>query len=135
MKLSEVKKELGGKGKLVWIEPEYNEDGFSLVFHPNSEVKYGYDPDRMYAFEKFIDCDDYNSLVLNTLKNIFGVSKVFVFQETACGTDSIDKDKFTKLGENRTHEFYDSDCSYLVVVPKSVSGSIPDTVAELIKVF
>lgn len=135
MKLSEIKKELGGKGKLVWIEPENNEDGFSLVFHPNSEVKYGYDPDCMYAFEKFIDCDDYNSLALNALKKIFGVTKVFAFQETACGTDSIDKEKFTKLGENRTHEFYDSDCSYLVAVPKSVSDFIPENEVELIKGF
>jgi len=135
MKLSEIKKELGGKGKLVWIEPENNAYGFSLVLHPNREVKFGYDPDCMYAFEQFTDCEDYNSMALNALKKIFGVTKVFAFQETACGTDSIDKERFTKLGENRTHEFYDSACSYLVAVPKSVSDSIPDNDGEMIKVF
>lgn len=125
MKFSEIKKELGKKGKLVWIETENGADGFSLVLHPNSDVKYGYDPDCMYAFEKFVNCSDYNSIALNAIKSAFRVNRVFAFQESGYGADSLDKEKFTKLGENRTHEFYDSNCSFLVLVDgeKDVVGN------------
>jgi hypothetical protein len=131
MKLSEIKKELGNKGKLVWIETDNGADGFSLVYHPHEEVKYGYDPACMYAFEKFINCDDFNSIALNAIKRAFGVTKVFAFQDVGYGTDSLDKTKFVKLGENRTHEFYDSDCSFLVLTDgkNDVVGNEYDGVA------
>lgn len=115
MKLNEIKKELGNKGKLVWIEPENNTEGFSLVFHPNSEVKYGYDPDILYDFEKFVNCDGTDSFVIRAIKEAFGVDKVFAFQETAVTTDSLEESNFTKLGKNRYFDFYDSFCSYLVL--------------------
>ena len=59
MKISEIKKAIGGKGTLVWLEPNLftGEDGkesFDLIFHTNNEMEY--DSLCMYPFEGVIDC-------------------------------------------------------------------------------
>lgn len=121
MKISEIKKAIGGKGTLVWLEPNLftGEDGkesFDLIFHTNDEMEY--DSLCMYPFESVIDCKKTRSQIAKAISEAFSVDSVYAYQRHACGTEHVDKDRFIKLGDNDTHEFYDANCSYIVAVKK-----------------
>lgn len=120
MKLSAIRKELGGRGRLVWLEDNYFDGGFGLLQHPDGETEY--DDACMYAFERFIDVSETDSRIVRAIGEAFGVQKVFAYQKHLCGTDYVDRESFTKLGNSETHDFYDCNCSFLVMKKKDIEA-------------
>ena len=58
------------------------------------------------------------SQIVKAISEAFSADSVYAYQRHACGTEAVDKDRFVKLGDNDTHEFYDVNCSYIVAVKK-----------------
>ena len=124
MKLSEIKKGLGGKGTLIEIETGYNE----WVAYRNKDIHY--DNLCLYCFEKFIHLQETTSPVIRFICEKYGVDKVFAYQDWGHSEEI----GHCLLGEDKNGmKHYDYDCYYLIAVPKSVSDSIPENEGELIK--
>ena len=73
MKLSEIKKELGGKGTLIGIEVNSHE----VIAYRNKDFQY--DDLYLYCFEEFVDRTF--SPIAEFLCERYGVEKVFAFRE------------------------------------------------------
>lgn len=123
MKLSDIKKELGGKGTLIEIETGY----FDWVAYRNKDIHY--DHLCLYRFEKFIHLHETTSPVIRFICEKYGVDKVFAYQDWGHSEEM----EHCLLGEDKNGmKHYDYDCYYLVAVPKSVSDSIPENEGEMI---
>lgn len=118
MKLSEIKKELGGKA-LLWVEC-FRGDKVEAVVHNSSDIEY--DCKCMYAFEKVVERSNTDSAVVKAICDKYGVDKVFAYQKHNVGVDTLDKSKNTLLGGTT----YDCDCSYMVAVNKSDADQVPE---------
>ena len=126
MKLSEIKKELGGKGTLIEIESSSS----VLVAYRNKDIQYS--DSCLYCFEEFIQLQQTASPVIGFICEKYGVDKVFAYQDWGHSEEM----GYCLLGEDKNGmKHYDYDCYYLVAVPKSVSDSIPENEGELIKEF
>ena len=126
MKLSEIKKELGGKGSLIEIESSSS----VLVAYRNKDIQYS--DSCLYCFEEFIQLQQTTSPVIRFICEKYGVDKVFAYQDWGHSEEM----EYCLLGEDKNGmKHYDYDCYYLVAVPKSVSDSIPENEGELIKEF
>ena len=126
MKLSEIKKELGGKGTLIEIEA-----GPQLVAYRNKDIRYS--DLCLYFFEEFIHLQQTTSPIIRFICEKYGVDKVFAYQDWG---HSEEEEGHCLLGEDKNGmKHYDYDSYYLVAVPKSVSDSIPENEGELIKEF
>lgn len=118
MKLSEIKKELGGK-ILLWVEC-FRGEKVEAVVHSSNDIEY--DNKCMYVFETVVERGNTGSSVIKAICDRYGVDKVFAYQKHTVGTDTIDKSKNTLLGGTT----YDCDCSYLVAVKKSEADRVPE---------
>ena len=126
MKLSEIKKELGGKGTLIEIETGYHQ----WVAYRNKNIHY--DNLCLYCFEKFIQLQETTSPVIRFICEKYGVDKVFAYQDWGHSEEM----GHCLLGEDKNGmKHYDYDCFYLVAVSKPVSDSIPENEGELIREF
>ena len=124
MKLSEIKKGLGGKGTLIEIETGCHD----WVAYRNKDIQY--DDLCLYSFEKFIHLQQTTSPVIRFICEKYGVDKVFAYQNWGHSEET----EYCLLGEDKNGmKHYDYDCYYLVAVPKSVSDSIPENEGELIE--
>ena len=126
MKLSEIRKELGGKGTLIEIETGYHQ----WVAYRNNNIHY--DNLCLYCFEKFIQLQETTSPVIGFICEKYGVDKVFAYQDWGHSEEM----GHCLLGEDKNGmKHYDYDCFYLVAVPKPVSDSISENEGELIREF
>ena len=126
MKISEIKKALGGKGKLIWAEVSLNFENDSskmvIYIHPVGDIIY--DKDIMYPYESFINKDETKSRIVKALCDRFSIDKVFVYQESLMGTDSRNPKANTVFGTKYDCLVYDCDCHYLLMVKDSLSKKI-----------
>ena len=126
MKLAEIKKTLGGKGKLIWAEASLNFENepskMAIYIHPVGNIIY--DKDIMYPYESFINKDETRSRVVKTLCERFSTDKVFAYQESLMGTDSRNPKANTVLATKYDCLVYDCDCHYLLMVKDSLSKEI-----------
>jgi len=125
MKLTEIRKELGG-GNLCAIETSPYEDvefgcPIMIIREYNKEIDWS--PVVLYVFEKFYDTDRPGSRVLSAIREITGSEKVFAysnFRSGVSGTEQDEKYGWINLYEDKYGAVRDSETNYLVCLPKSI---------------